>query len=447
MVTAASLLSLSLAACSTIGTNTDEYISQVKTVLSHYNSGSEAAAEDDANRLPTPTNLTVDDKWNFTFDAVAGAGYYVVTLNHVTDSDKEEYASVTVEDDGSAAYTGDFGIISTNAFTGNEEVKATPYGQYIAKVVAVPKTDDTEHKKSKGGTNEFTLSGEVAAPAFEYLWDYFTGTLTVQISNLADYSTTQEPERITCVLTNTADAADAITLNMEKPSLSGRVYEVSTQDVTPGATYAIATETTWADTYVTNPQSSVAVGSVTTDAANNVASDGFGRIDNDIYMNLDYPAVQMNFDTAAGGQAGKWYFFYYTDSTDPIWGLDTSGSDFSMYYTATPKAADATPESAADGARYSYDISVCNVDGEVKAWSLGGGRAYEDVALPGTLNIYDDGTFLMTIHYTYFGFDKMTGSPYDVASSQCEGTWTDNGDGTINLSYNSDTAKLTGETA
>ena len=93
---------------------------------------------------------------------------YVVTLNYQNGDASEELASVTVQADGSESYTGDFGIISVNAFSGETVVKDTLYGKYTAKAVAVPEADDTEHKNSKGATYEFIKSGEVEASAFDY---------------------------------------------------------------------------------------------------------------------------------------------------------------------------------------------------------------------------------------------------------------------------------------
>lgn len=429
-----SALCLSLTACSSVGSNTQEYISQVSTVLSHYDN-SEALSkmeEDDANRLAAPENVSVDqENWTVTFDAVDTAAYYLATLTYSDGSSSEELASITIEDDGSSSYTGDFGIISVNGWTGQTEIKDTQYGTYTAKVVAVPGTDDTEHKKSRGGTAEFTKSGEVAEPAFEYFWNRFDQTLRVQISNLSDYATSENPESIAITLTNTADSSDTQTLTMESPDLSARVYEVEAEGLDSSATYAITAEATWSDTYVTNPEASVTVGEVALDADNNVISDGYGYLNNDVYMNMDYPALQTNFDTAAGGSAGSWFYFYYTDSSDPVW--DESSS---IYYTATPESA------ASDGALYSYTLSVGNADGHIKCWSVGGGREFEST-VPGTLKIYADGTFTASIDYTYFDFDKMTGSPYDIAASSCTGTWTDNGDGTINLSYDISSGTLT----
>jgi hypothetical protein len=109
-----------------------------------------------------------------------------------------------------------------------------------------------------------------------------------------------------------------------------------------------------------------------------------------------------------------------------------------MYYNATPTTT-------TSGSLYTYDIEVANANGSVKPWSVGGGREYENSSVPGKLEIYEDGTFKISLEYTYFDLDQMTGSAYDIAASECEGTWTDNGDGTINLSYNLDTAKTLSE--
>ena len=293
----------------------------------------------------------------------------------------------------------------------------------MAKVYAIPATDDTEHSRSAAGTYEFELSGEVAEPTYAYLWDYFSGTLEIQITNLEDYDSTLEPEHIEFVLQNTEDSSDTITLEMEDPDRTNRVYSVETSDVTPDATYSITASAAWDETYVDNPTAETEAGEVTVSSTDNAESEGFGYLDREVYMNMCYPAVQDNFNTAEGGLAGIWYYFYYTDSQAPQW-----GGDYTLYFNATP--ADTTA-----GSLYTYDIQVANADGNIKPWSVGGGREYEGRSVPGTLEIYEDGTFTCSLEYTYFDLDQMTGSAYDVAASQCSGTWTDNGDGTINLSY------------
>jgi hypothetical protein len=433
----------SLTGCgTTLVNNTKEYFNQVGTVLGYYMEDSSGSSEDDGTRLDAPTDVKLAEAedtgeeqseaagpdmqmqagggWEYSFTGVENASYYQVEVYKIEDGSEESYASETVQDDGSESYTGTLNISDLG------------YGDYEARVYAIPATDDDEHSKSEAGVYEFQLSGEVDAPSYAYLWDYFTGTLEIQIINLEDYSSTLEPDTVEFVLENTDDSSDTITLSLE-PDREGMVYSAETTEVTADATYTITASAAWDEDYVTNASAETEVGEVTVSSEDNAESEGFGYLHRDVYMNLDYPAVQNNFDVDEGGLAGIWYYFYYTDSSAPTW-----GGDFTMYYNATPTTT-------TSGSLYTYDIEVANANGSVKPWSVGGGREYENSSVPGKLEIYEDGTFKISLEYTYFDLDQMTGSAYDIAASECEGTWTDNGDGTINLSYNLDTAKTLSE--
>lgn len=417
----------------TLADNTSQYFSQVSTVLGYYSNSS----EDDDSRLAAPEDVKLDrsgeEAWTYSFSAAEGASSYKLTLYDINNTSSGSYISETLEDNGS------------NTYEGSIEAQNLTYGEYRFQVTAVPGADDKEHKASKAGTYEFDISGEVGEPAYAYLWDCFSGTLQVQITNLAEFAATDEPESIEVKLTNEEDSSDVITLGLENPSLADRIYYVETSDVTPNAAYEIAVSAEWNENFVTNPGSEVILGTVTTSSKENMESEGFGYLHSNISLSFDFPAVQTGFHVKDGGQAGLWYYFYTNDSTDPAWGRSgfpamsmTMGGeeaeaekvvDEGWYFYAIPS------ETVSNGSLYSYKVEAASGRGSAFADIGFATYEYENASIPGTLEIYEDGTFTMSLDYVLFEFNTMVNAPFEFDAKQCSGIWTDNKDGTINLSY------------
>jgi hypothetical protein len=59
------------------------------------------------------------------------------------------------------------------------------------------------------------------------------------------------------------------------------------------------------------------------------------------------------------------------------------------------------------------------------------------------MNIYDDGTFSVEIEYQYIRTDAMNAAVYYVPGVICYGVYTENSDGTLNLSYDHENAEET----
>ena len=111
-------------------------------------------------------------------------------------------------------------------------------------------------------------------------------------------------------------------------------------------------------------------------------------------------------------------------------------TDTNAYFEATPKAAE-------NGAEYSYDIIVSSPSGSITATpklSPGGATTKH---IFGTLDIYADGTFKMNIEYQYLRTDSMNAAVYYVPGVECDGIYSVNADGTLNLSYDHENAKET----
>ena len=90
-----------------------------------------------------------------------------------------------------------------------------------------------------------------------------------------------------------------------------------------------------------------------------------------------------------------------------------------------------------------HDIIVSSPSGSITATpklSPGGATTKH---IFGTLDIYADGTFKMNIEYQYLRTDSMNAAVYYVPGVECDGIYSVNADGTLNLSYDHENAKET----
>ena len=417
----------SLTGCSTsIGSNTSIFISEttdaVSTMLSSgassSSSDSSSAEEDTSGKtaLDTPGDFTVDEDGTYSFSGVENASYYQVFIADANAEDEDAYLDTTdqIEEDGSGTYTGSIA-----------ESLSYGYGDFTVRVVAYPDYSDETYKKSEASSVSFTSTGAVDEPQFAYYWDCFTGTFDIQLINVESYEYQSFPTLIEVTLTNEADSSDALTLTIENVSLDDDVYSVSTTEVTDGVTYAVTADVTWDETYVTNPSASVEVGSVAVSSTASAITDGYGYLNTDIYSSRDYPAVAENFDVEEGGSMGGWYQFTPYQVSSKGVASHVSFSTTVTYYIATPT------EEVTEGSLYSYTYTTANSDGSVEeAFTSVTGQTSGGGGTTGTLEIYEDGTFSATVDYVAGVIAAMT-----TFSSEIWGTWTDNGDGTINLYY------------
>ena len=243
---------------------------------------------------------------------------------------------------------------------------------------------------STAATASYSFSGAQDAPVVDYLWNTFDSTVDVQVSNIADYMYQAYPDSVEVTFTNTADSADTVVVTVEE--LSADHYNAVSDALTPGATYDITAVAHSENAYVTNPTSD------TTQVAQGVTFDGHNVISANYYYtdgiarnSFSYPQYVDRFDLTNGGV------------------FDCGNSSISFNFTAAPTTTSA-------GSAYTYSMTSDNRPFAIK---------------DGTLELYTDGTFR---------FDQYSEMP-PQGPSHIEGIWTDNGDGTANLSFDHSTLR------
>lgn len=429
LITALALTLLS--GCAThVGEHTRTYFQQMQNVAetaanakkAESGAAVEAAVPVDENALPAPANLSVDEQGNYSFDAVEGAQYYYLYV-YDSASGVSATAQTKIMDDGSASYSGNLG----------DFVRLT-YGEWSVRATAYPDFDNSDLTASPEAKTSYVMTGAVepGEPSFYYMWTVVSGTLEIKLDGL-NYSGTAWPTDVTLTLTNRADPADVITIDLGAVTASSVSGE--TRSAQPDAVYDITADFTWDENFVTNPSFTAAGGEAMTSGSDNLI-DGDFYYTSDIFLRFDFPHVQMNFDPVTGGEAGVWKNQGGGNigfSGEASGESDEDETDYNCYFEATPKTAE-------NGALYSYNIHVTSPGGAITAspkLSPGSGSTEH---IFGTLDIFADGTFKMEIEYQYMKTDMMNAAVYYVPGVICEGTWTENADGTINLSYDHENA-------
>ena len=393
-----------------------------------------ASADDGRTALAAPTGWTVDTEGNYSFNAVDGAGYYIVYLYDARSEDSSfAYMSSNIEEDGSETYAGKLSDLFDYC-----------YGIYDAEVVAYPAVGTKGMKKSAPAESSISVIGEVEEAKIGYLWDCFAGTLGVELINVENYGASAYPASVEVKFTNTADASDVITLGFENVSVADDIFYASTDAVTKDATYAVTAKLTWDAEIVTNPEASLDLGTLTTASNKNVMTDGYGYLNSNVYLSLDYPMVVNDFNPAEGGSAGTWFYYINAFVTSKGVAIPSTFRDMlnfqgekgamgAEYHDGENIDFLVTPTDTKEGSAYSYTLLVQGPRGVV---SLFDGFFYNDMpAAAGSLELYPDGTFLMTIDPPVDDGSSPFG-PRGVAGSSIEGIWIENGDGTLTLSYN-----------
>ena len=264
------------------------------------------------------------------------------------------------------------------------------YGEYLVKVFAFPSLNDASHAMSTAATATYSFSGAQDAPVIEYLWNTFDGTVDVQLSNIDTYMYQAYPDSVEVTFTNTADPIDTVVVTIE--DLSADHYSATSDALTRGATYDITAVNHSENAYVTNGTSDTAqVAQGVTFGGHNVISADYYYTDGIARNSFSYPQYVDRFDLINGGV------------------FNCGNSSISFNFTATPTAASA-------GSAYTYSMTSDNRP-----------FAIQD----GTLELYTDGTFR---------FDQYSEMP-PQGPSHIEGIWTDNGDGTANLSFDHSTLR------
>lgn len=346
--------------------------------------GSATESQSTAAKLDTPADFTLSENGDYSFTGVANADYYLVYLcapDATGDSDPFLFSSNSIAATGTGGET----------YSGNiDDLVQYGYGEYLVKVFAFPSLNDSAHAMSTAATASYSFSGAQDAPVVDYLWNTFDSTVDVQVSNIADYMYQAYPDSVEVTFTNTADSADTVVVTVEE--LSADHYNAVSDALTPGATYDITAVAHSENAYVTNPTSD------TTQVAQGVTFDGHNVISANYYYtdgiarnSFSYPQYVDRFDLTNGGV------------------FDCGNSSISFNFTAAPTTTSA-------GSAYTYSMTSDNRPFAIK---------------DGTLELYTDGTFR---------FDQYSEMP-PQGPSHIEGIWTDNGDGTANLSFDHSTLR------
>lgn len=417
-----------LSGCSTkVGEHSSTYFKQMSyvfTTAAKNASGADVASSLNPNALLAPGNFTVDEDGSYSFDGVENAQYYYIYVYSNSTTKDAAAQSEKIVEDGSGTYTGSLSDFAN-----------LTYQDWTVRVVAYPDANG-ELKASPASSVTYTKSGAVdyGEPQLYYMWSLASKTLTIKVDDM-EYGNTAYPTNIHLTLTNDADAGDVIELDID--DISSFSATASTTAAKEDATYSIKADFTWDADFVSNPEYSVSGAEAQTSSTENKIAGDF-YYSSAIFKAFDFPHVQENFDPVQGGQAGMWFNNGSESSTRMPWETEAEDddTDTNAYFEATPKAAE-------NGAEYSYDIIVSSPSGSITATpklSPGGATTKH---IFGTLDIYADGTFKMNIEYQYLRTDSMNAAVYYVPGVECDGIYSVNADGTLNLSYDHENAKET----
>lgn len=387
------LLFLFCSACTSAFTNASTYFSNTGEILGIlFDSGradeSEETTSSSAVALDAPGDFSLDSDGNYSFTGVDGAESYLLYFCAPTateDGDDFLYSSESIPSEGSAStYSGNVNDLIDYA-----------YGSYLVKVFAFPELGDSEHAMSSAATAEYTVSGSLESPQISYFWNTFENTLDLQLTNVDHYTYQAYPDKVEITFINVKDDTDQVLISLEAPTPENNA--ISTDALTRGTTYDISVVAASSSEYVTDSTTdTVMVGENITFGEINVITDGYTYTDN-IKGELVYPRVYLKFDLANGGSVGN--------------SIGTYG----------PCTFNATPTETASGSSYTYEIEIQMEVWNNMVWSL-----------PGTLNLYTDGTLLL----------QEFGMKGPVPPSAISGFWLDNGDGTATLCYDPSTVTI-----
>ena len=387
----AGVLGLLCTSCATTALdNITTYSDEVGAVMDDWSASSTSAggsateSQSTAAKLDAPADFTLSENGDYSFTGVANADYYLVYFcapDATGDSDPFLFSSNSIAATGTGGET----------YSGNiDDLVQYGYGEYLVKVFAFPSLNDSAHAMSTAATATYSFSGAQDAPVIEYLWNTFDGTVDVQLSNIDTYMYQAYPDSVEVTFTNTADPSDTVVVTIE--DLSADHYSATSDALTRGATYDITAVNHSENAYVTNGTSDTAqVAQGVTFGGHNVISADYYYTDGIARNSFSYPQYVDRFDLTNGGV------------------FNCGNSSISFNFTATPTAASA-------GSAYTYSMTSDNRP-----------FAIQD----GTLELYTDGTFR---------FDQYSEMP-PQGPSHIEGIWTDNGDGTANLSFDHSTLR------
>ncbi|MBD5084854.1 MAG: hypothetical protein HDT33_07280 [Clostridiales bacterium] len=385
-------LCLLCTACSTSAfDNAESYRREVGGVLRTWlsspsrPSGSNSGEESDITRLAAPGDFTLSENGDYCFTGVADADYYLLYFC-ATDATDDKDAFLFSSNSIPAVGTG------SETYSGNvDDLVQYGYGEYLVKVFAFPNMNDTQHSMSTAATADFSCSGAQDAPVIDYLWNTFEQTVDIQLTNINDYTYQAYPDTVEVTFTNVEDNSDSVVVALE--ALSPNNNSVKSDALTPGTSYRISAVSHNASSYVTNADSDVTVvAESVTFAGHNVMSVDYNYTDGIARDSFNYPQVMKNVSLTESCEYDQHVLAFGTPAT----------------YTFTT-----TPIAANPGSSYTFNVT----------WN--GFMSFDDAEL----ELYPDGTFQ---------FNQYSEMPPQGPSSM-RGIWTDNGDGTVTMSYDHST--------
>lgn len=370
----AAVLCVACTGCTTAFSNASAYFNNAKGILATLVPGKSSNASDNAQRTATPldapSNFTIDEQGNYSFSGVEGADYYVIYF----------CAPDTTEDDADFLFSSEqiHAQAGVDTYTGTyRDVINVAYGEYLARVVACPQLGDQERSMSAWVSTPFTAAGPQEQPEFEYFWDPFINTLSLQLSNISAYTYEAYPERIEITITNVNDSTDQTVLALE--NVSEENIEISTDALSQGEVYSISALAVSNSPYVSNPVTdSITVTEELSLGELNILTDGY------FYKHgwFTYPLLCEDFDLANGGTVGKGklvselsgpYTFEFTPTTT------TAGSSYSYLFEAdTFVTQNGTLELFSDGTAeiYTYGAALVHTESISGIWlDNGNGKA------------------------------------------------------------------------
>lgn len=421
------------------------YISSIQNVINNYIEYNEIMNGDHSaptreNALATPANFTIQDG-TYSFDKVENASYYVISVYEEKGS-LDAVGSLTIQDDGSATYTGSMADIESasqggnqmggNQIGGDQQQGAEAakleysYGEWYVRVVAWPEEGGTlEYSDAAFAT--YAVKGEVANGTIsnKYVWNVCTGNLTVTLSGF-DYAKTAYPTNVKVTLTNNS-TQEKITVDTGK--LTSSSVEVATSPPVSDADYTVSLDCEWDENFVTNPTWSTTAGEIAVSADKSLMSDGLSYTSG-IFNQFEFPFVYEGFNPAAVSTDKAYAEIALEDGV--VFGTSNAGNN-ECTFRAYPIWSDKGYEGK-DGAIYSFDVRIKGASAITATPEKSPGSASTNIIF-GQLDFFADGTFELEIEYQYIRTDAMNAGVYSVPGSLCEGFYHVEDDGSYTLSF------------
>ncbi len=392
------------------------YFNSIQTVLDNLNKYNEAingGSEKRENALDTPS-ITIENG-KYSFAKVDNASYYVVSV-YETSGSLEAVGSVTVQEDGSAAYNGSM-----------TDLKAEySYQDWFVRVVAHPAEGGTL-EASDAGFATYTVKGEVSNGTIssKYVWNVNNGEVALTLNGF-DYQRTAYPTNVKVTLTNKSTNAK-VSVDTGKVTASSVSIEATLPVST--ADYSVSLDCQWDETYVTNPTWTTTANDISVDATRSIISDGMSYTC-DLFNQFEFPFVYEGFKLS-------------DIPTDKAY-ADVALEDGIVFGTSNARNNECTFRAyplwgekeykAKAGAIHSFDVRIKGSSAITATPKKSPGSASTNIIF-GQLDFFENNKFELELEYQYIRTDGMNDGVYYVPGVICEGYYHIEEDGTYTLSY------------